>query len=64
MGGQPQKKTVVTSKGRNKAKYAKQFDRTYRNKEKAWKKHIKKYPNDAAAKEQIRASRESMRKFG
>lgn len=57
------KKTIVT-KGRGKAKYLKQFDRTYRNKEKAWKKHLKKYPNDERAKEQITEARENMRKFG
>jgi len=31
-------------------KYLKQTDRTRRNKEKAWKKHLKKNPTDAKAR--------------
>ena len=57
-----QKKTIVTGKGRKTGKYLKQFDRTYKNKEKAWAKHLKKYPNDGTAKEEIKKARESTRK--
>ena len=43
-----------SKKGRQHAtqggKYLKQTDRTRRNKEKAWKKHLKKNPTDAKAR--------------
>jgi hypothetical protein len=34
-------------------KYRKQVDRTRRNKEKAWKKHLANHPNDKVAKADI-----------
>jgi len=37
----------------DKAKYQKQFQRTKKNKEKKWIRHLEKYPNDLQAKEKI-----------
>jgi hypothetical protein len=46
-----------SKKGRQSAvhvrKYQRQFDRTAKNKEKAWNKHLKIHPNDLVAKELI-----------
>jgi hypothetical protein len=61
---QPEKKTIKGRGGRHGLKYLRQFDRTYRNKEKAWKKHLKKYPKDERAKEQITKARDSIKKRG
>ena len=49
--------------GAHKTKYARQATRTYRNKERAWARHIAKYPGDTKAKAEIGKARESMKKF-
>ena len=43
--------------GQHAAKYAAQKTRTSRNKERAWERHLEKYPNDQYAKEQIKKLR-------
>lgn len=35
-------------------KYQKQFERTAKNKERAWKKHLANHPKDLQAREQIK----------
>ena len=39
-------------------KYQKQKDRTSKNKEKAWSKHLAKHPKDMKAKEDIKKAKE------
>lgn len=41
-------------------KYVKQKDRTAKNKERAWKRHLKNHPNDMRAKEDIKRVRGTM----
>ena len=50
MGGSSKKGRQHTAHGR---KYLKQMDRTQKNKEKAWKKHLKTHPNDVVARKNI-----------
>ena len=47
VGGSSKKGRQHGAKGK---KYMKQFDRTAKNKTKAWKKHLKKNPTDAKAR--------------
>ena len=42
-------------------KYRKQYYRTYQNKEKAWAKHLKKYPKDTVAKKNIDEARKKIK---
>lgn len=44
-----------------KSHYVKQYSRTYKNKEKAWARHIKKYPNDVKAKLDISEARKNIK---
>lgn len=39
--------------GANSKKYLKQFDRTSKNKNNSWKKHLKKNPTDLVARKNI-----------
>ena len=45
----------------HKGKCQRQYYKTAKNKEKAWARHLKKYPNDVKAKEQIAKARDTMR---
>ena len=42
-------------------KSKRQWMRTYKNKEKAWARHIKKYPEDSRAKHQIDEARKNLK---
>jgi hypothetical protein len=54
---QKKSKTAGSKKGRqhdrHKMKCMRQFDRTSKNKNKAWKLHLKNHPNDVVAKKNI-----------
>lgn len=41
--------------------YSKQYYRTYKNKENAWARHMKKHPNDVKAKENIKEARKNIK---
>jgi len=43
--------------GTHERKYSRQFDRTAKNKENAWSRHLAKHPKDLQAREQIKKAR-------
>ena len=55
----------VSKKGRqhvaHEKKYQKQFSRTAANKEKAWDRHINKYPKDLLSLSQIKEARHNLK---
>lgn len=49
--------------GAHSKKYLKQWEKTARNKENAWKRHLEKYSNDKKAKEDIKKAKETLKKI-